>query len=118
PVPAPGHVTGDRAIPGHLHGDGLPVAVAFDVGDSNAPVVVQVDLHRAHRRLHPMPARPDPAQMCQRPGEADGPVAAHPQIPDIVEEYDAGAAIRIHRLDQQGAYPDLRAPRLAYGRTA
>src|SRR5712691_4418512 len=58
-----------------------------------------------------MRAAADAAEMGERHGHADGPVAAHAQDADVIEEDHAGHAARIDWLTEQGTDKDIRAAR-------
>ncbi len=59
-----------------------------------------------------MRAGRDFSQMGQRDDEADGAVAAHAQVADVIEEDDTGGAGLIDRFAEQRAYDDIRSARL------
>jgi hypothetical protein len=46
----------------------------------------------AHRRFNPMHSRRYSSEVRERDDEADGPMAAHAQIPNIVKKDDTGGA--------------------------
>ena len=54
----------------------------------------------------------DAAEVRERDDDADGAVAAHAEVADVVEEDDAGGAGRIGRLAEQRADDDVGAARL------
>ena len=56
-------------------------------------------------------SRLDASQVGQGHGQADGPVAAHAQVADVVEENDAGDAGGVLRFDQDRADHDIGAAR-------
>jgi hypothetical protein len=58
-------------------------------------------------------ARLEAAQVRQRHDEADGAVAAHAEVADIVEEDDAELAGLVMRLDEERAHDDVGAARFA-----
>ena len=65
-----------------------------------------------------MVARSDAAQMGEGRHQADGAMAAHAQVTDVVEKNDAGDAGRVFGLNQQRADHHVRTARLVYdGRT-
>ncbi|MNM97044.1 hypothetical protein D3C81_1095400 [compost metagenome] len=113
PVAAPGDVALDLADAGHLHFGIGNEAIALDVVDGYLAVDMQRDTHHADRCLDQVFARLNAAHMRQRPGQADGAVATHAQIADIVEEDHACTAARIGGLQQQRTDHRVRTARLA-----
>ncbi|MNL47993.1 hypothetical protein D3C87_1708150 [compost metagenome] len=57
----------------------------------------------------------DTAQVGQGGDQADGAVAAHAQVPGIVEEDHAGGVCRVLRRAKQGAHHDVAAAGLQDG---
>ena len=102
----------DRAVPRDLDGELLDRPVARDVADRHLVGTVQRRLDDADRRLDPVRPRPDLAQVGERHQQADRPVAAHPEVADVVEEDHPGGARRVGRLDQERPDHRVRPPRL------
>ena len=61
-----------------------------------------------------MVARLNPAQVRQRDHQADGAVAAHAEIADVVEKNHTRCAGRIFRFDQQRAHHHIRTARFIH----
>ncbi len=104
PVAAPGHVTGHRTESGDFDIDGGSPAVAGYVFKGHSAVFVQCDSHDAYRRLDAVNTGLDPAKICERGYDADGSVPAHAQASAVVEENDAGHAVRAGGLAKQRAH--------------
>src|SRR5919199_1637489 len=112
PVAAPGHVSGDLPIPLDLDGDLLCMTKAGHIIDSHAPIFEEARRHRTHRRFNAMLAHADPAKIGERGHEADGAMAAHSQVGNVVEENDARGAGRIARFAEWCPNQDIRPARL------
>src|SRR5690606_24272663 len=110
---APGDVALDLPDAGHLHFGIGNEAIALDVVDGYLAVDMQGDTHYTDRCLDQVLTRLNAALMRQRPGQADGAVATHAQIADIVEEDHARAATRIGGFQQQRTDHRVRSARLA-----
>ena len=78
------------------------------------PSVVQGGGDGADRRFDAVLAGSDAPQIGQRCDQADGAVAAHAEVADVVEEDDARRAGRVDRRAQQRAHDDLAAARLQH----
>ena len=112
PVPAPADVACHAAEAIDLDGDRPVMAMALDVFEGRIVLLAQFDANDADRRLEPMRAKADAAEMRERHGSADRGVTAHPEIADIVEEYQAGGAGRVDRLAENRADQRVVASRL------
>src|SRR5208283_5016696 len=103
PVAAPGHVAVHVAMTGHVNNGVAQQSVRGHVAESHFAVFVEFRGDNADRRLDAMDAGTDAAHPGQRDHQADGPMAAHAQIADVVEEDDAGGAGGVDGHAQQGA---------------
>ncbi len=111
PVAAPRYVTGDRTNVRHLDGDGLGFAVTGHVNDGHSTVRLERGRDDAHWCFNAMLAGDDPAHMRKRHYQPDCAMAAHTEVADIVEEYDASRASRIVGRNEQRTDKDIRAAR-------
>nr|GEU28650.1 HTH-type transcriptional regulator PtxR, putative [Tanacetum cinerariifolium] len=118
PVAAVSHIARHRAVAGHLHRHRVLGTARGHVGDGDAAVVVQLRFHHAHGRIDAVQSRRDASHECERGHQADGAVAAHAQVADVVKKDDAGHAVRRMRFAQQGAHQHIGAARLAHHRRA
>ena len=80
--------------------------------------IEEIDADDSDRRFDPMAPRLEPADMRQRHGEANRPVAAHSEVSDIVEENHGGGARRVIRLAEERADERVVAARLVDGGAA
>src|SRR5207245_7621928 len=94
PVASPGHVAGYRAKAIHLHADVLAPSITRHIADGNVPVFMQARRNNTHGRLDSVLTGLDPAEIGEGGHEADGPVAAHAEKADVVEEDDSRRARR------------------------
>ena len=70
--------------------------------------------NNADRRLDAMSAGADAIQMRKRGDHTDGPMTAHPEVRDVVEEDHAGYARLINRRAQQRSDNSIRATRFVH----
>ena len=112
PVAAPRYVAADLADAGNLNCDLLVLAEAGHVRNRDLAVRVQHCVYRTDRGIDFYQSRLHLAGERQRRDEADGAVAAHAEIADVVEEDDAEAAVAAMRRAQERADDGVRAARL------
>ncbi|MNT08118.1 hypothetical protein D3C72_1428500 [compost metagenome] len=115
PISAPGDVTDYFAVAGHVNAHGAMQAIGGHIAHADRPVVVQEGADGADRRFNAVFAGTDAGQVGQRGDQADGAVAAHPQVAGVVEEDDAGGVGRILWCAKQCAYHDIAAARFQHG---
>src|ERR1019366_8836522 len=116
PVAGPGDVSVDPADARRLHRDVRGAAVAGDVAQGHSAIGVQVRVDVAHHGLQAdAGAALDAAHVFQGGQQADGAVAAHAQVADVVEEDHAGVVGGAGRLAQQRAHDGVVAARLIHG---
>ena len=90
-------------------------AVARDVFQRDAAVVVQMSRETTPTGVSILMDTGDNfAEVRERGQQADGSVAAHSEIPDVVEEDHARRAVFFVRLDQQRPDDDVRATWLVH----
>ena len=77
--------------------------MAGNVGHGDGSVRVECGGHRSDRCVETMVARPDASEVGEGGDQADGPMAAHAEHSDVVEEEDSRGAIRGVGWDQEGA---------------
>jgi hypothetical protein len=104
PVATPGNVADDRTESGYLNRDGGGKAVAGYVFEGYGTVVVECDPHHAYRCLYAVFTGLNPAKIGERGYDADGSVPAHAQASAVVEENDAGNAVRPSGRAEQCAH--------------
>ena len=112
PVAAPGNVARHLAVSGYFYFDCGGPSVAGYVLDGHRAVFVQRGSHDAYRGLDAMVSGLDPAQVGERHHDTDGSVPAHAQASAVVEENDAGDAVRVAGFTEQCAYHRVGAARL------
>ena len=100
PVAAPGDVPDYHAGTLDLKSNVGCVAVTGNILDRDLVAAVVLEGDDADRRIQPVSAWSDTAQVGERDRHADRAVAAHPQVADVVEEDDAGHA----GLDRRGSH--------------
>jgi hypothetical protein len=110
PVAAPGHITGNFADAGNVHDRSLCLAIAGHIGNRNLAAGVQCGRDNANGRFNPVLTGFYFSEMRQRNNQANGPVAAHGQTADVVEENDASPARFIRRLNQQCTHKYIGTP--------
>ncbi len=116
PITAPSDIATDDSEARHVDGDGLGVTVRRDVRDGHRTIGVQRRGDRTDRRVDADLPRLDETLMRERHHQPDGPVTAHPERPDIIEENDPEAAGRVVRRDEQGTHDDIGTPWLIHHR--
>ncbi len=112
PVAAPGNIAGHCTESGDFDMHGSGPAVAGYVFEGHGAVFVQCDSHHADRCLYAVSTGVDPAKICERSYDADGSVSAHAQASAVVEENDAGNAVRMGGRAEQRAHHRFRSTRL------
>ena len=95
PVPSPSDIAGHRAVAGDIELDAGGVTVAGNVGDGDATVGVQHRPDFPYRGFDAVGAGLNSAQMGEGCDQANGAVAAHSQVADIIKEDDAGGTGRV-----------------------
>ena len=118
PVAAPGHVARDLPAARQFDDRLLRLAIGGNVRDRHRAILMQRHRDHAHRRFDAMLPRLDAPQMRQGHDQADGPVPAHAQEGDVVEEDDPRDAALVARLHQQRPHEHVRAARLVHDRPA
>ena len=98
PVAAPGDVAGHRANARDLHWHAGGAVKAGHVADGHAAVVAEQGIDCARGCFQLAGTAADLPQMSERDHYPYGAVAAHPEVPDVVEEDDAGLAGGVGRL--------------------
>ena len=83
------------------------MAEADHVLHGDSAIRVQRGAYHADGRLNAMLAGLDATQMRESGDHTDGAVSAHAKIADVIEENDAGDAVRIGGLKEQRAYQDV-----------
>ncbi len=109
PVASPGDVAREEAVARNVYLNGCSVAEAWDVVHRDASVIMQVGGDVSDWRLQLVHAWSDPAQVGEGSHYADGSVAAHAEIADVVEEDDGCGCVRCDGFEQQRADYDLGA---------
>src|SRR5687768_16289957 len=84
-VAAPRDVSSVRAEAWYVDDDIRLQPVTWHVCDFDLPILVELSGDDADRRLNSMCSRSDPAEVSESGDYANGPVAAHPQIGNIIE---------------------------------
>src|SRR5262249_58238642 len=95
PVTSPGNIPRDRPEAFNVHADPRSQTVTGDVFERDPVVPVELKRDDTDRRLQPVAAGLDSAQMGQRHGYAHRPVTAHSQATNIVEEDDSRHTARV-----------------------
>src|SRR5206468_3480380 len=101
-------------VTGHLHCYIRRAAMARDVVDRDLSILVQNRRHHSYRRFNPVLPMLNAVHVCECSDEADGPMSAHPQVADVIEEEDASRTAGIHRLTEQGSDDYVRASGLIH----
>lgn len=112
PVAAPGNIARGALAARKREGDGFLGAVAYDILDAHPAIGVEGRADNPDGRVYSMRSGPKLSLVGQRRDEANRPVAAHPQVADIVEENHATDAARRMRLHNKPPHNHLRAARL------
>lgn len=103
PVAAPGDVASDGAVAGDLDCDARCGAVGGDVVDGDFEVRVKLGFHDADGGFNAVEAGLNPPHVGERDGEADGAMAAHVEVADVVEEDDARRTGGVSGFAEQGS---------------
>ena len=103
PVAAPRNITRHWSKSGHVNSNFCREPVARHVCHFNFATLVEMRDHDADGSLDAMCAGTDAIQVCEGRNEADGPMSAHAEITDAVEEDHSGGARCINRRAQQGS---------------
>ena len=114
PVSAPGHIAHHLANAGHGDGHAGAAAIAGYVADGNAAAGVEPSIHHAANRFQAAGIVPKPAQVLKRNHHADGAMAAHAQIADVVEVNHGGVAGGVAGLAQERAHHGVVAARFIH----
>jgi cell division septum initiation protein DivIVA len=118
PVATPGDVAAESADPGNIYWNRRTITVAQHIPHSDGAIRSELYLDLSDRRFDAVPALTYPAEVSQRANDADGAVAAHTEVADVIEEDHARGARWVHRLAQQSADNNLRSARLcSYSQT-
>ena len=118
PIAAPGDVAAHSAKALDFDGDILSMPIARDVFQCHRVRTVVLDRNPADGRVEDVFAIPDAAQMTECHRDADCPVAAHAQEPDVIEKDHTGRAFRLRRCREQVADDKVRATRFTDHRPA
>ena len=86
--------------------------VARDIVEGDPTIFVENRGDETDRSLETMDPGSDPTEVMKTRNHPDGAVAAHSQIPDIVEEEDPSEGFRKRGRDEQGPYENIGTPRL------
>src|SRR6185369_3966347 len=97
-----GNIAGHGADAGDVDCDGGGAAVTRDVANGDAVGIEEPCLDDAADGVDAAGPVARAAHMGERDDEADGPVAAHIEVADVVEEDDAGIAGRVGGLAEEG----------------
>ena len=103
PVAAPGDIAGHGAVAGDFDGDARCCAVGGDVVDGDFQIGVKLGFHDSDGGFNAVEAGLDPPHVGERDGEADGAVAAHVEVADVIEEDDAGRTGGVSRFAEEGS---------------
>src|SRR5215469_2684307 len=118
PVAAPGHVASHLAESRDLDRDFPSLAIARNVTHGYFPAWVESCSDDSNRRFYAMFPGSNAAQVRQRNHQADGAMAAHAEIADVVKEDDARGTRAVHGIAQQRAHDHVRTSRLVDHRRA
>src|SRR6266851_3487841 len=113
PIAAPGHVACHRTISFDFDSHRFEVPVAGDVADCHFAGFVKGCRYHADRSFNAMLARLNAPQVGECGHDAYGPVPAHPDIADVVEEDHPRQAGLVPRFGQQCPDEDVGASRFA-----
>jgi hypothetical protein len=100
PVPAPGHISSDKALTGNVNRNVLVKAIAFNVHHGHGVGVLEIHFHDANRCLKLMPAGFNPAHVRECHREANGCVTAHAKVLQVIEIDHRCGVIRLARGQQ------------------
>ena len=109
PIPAPGEIAHHVAHARQVKLQGV-LAVTRHIVEGHLAPGRQLGGNGPDRGIDFDRAGFDPPEMRQGDDHPDGAVTAHAKVADVVEENDAELAVRLVRLDQQGADHDSGAP--------
>ncbi len=108
PVAAPGDIAGDGSDAGDLDGQVVGLAMAGDVGDGDGTVGVEGGGDGADGGVDAECTGVELVEVGEGDNEADGAVAAHAEVADVVEEEDAGLTGGVMGRDEEGTHHDIR----------
>ena len=110
PVTSPRDIAPNRSQPRNLDANlgGLPIT--RNIGEGDSSIRVQRRRHRAHRGIQEMVTGFDSAQVGEGHHQANGPMTAHSEVSDVVEENDAGHCLGTRGWNQKGSYHDIGTP--------
>ena len=111
PVTAPGNIPADRLRAGNFNNKRAFGAPTRDIGNRHFAIFVQSCGNNPDRRFNAMLAGVNAAHVIKSGDEADGSVAAHAKVTDIVEKNDARSARGIGWLEKGCADDNIRAAR-------
>ena len=114
PVPAPGDISAYGSETVHLDTDVRREAVARHIRDRDSSRFMKLRLNDPHRSLDAMKPRRDLAHIRESCCQADRPVPAHSEIPDVIEENHARHTRGIGGFRKQSPYNRIRASRLIH----
>ena len=112
PVAAPGHIAGNGTDAFNRNCYTVSVAIAWNIFDHDGVAALKFEGNDAHRGVKEVPSGTDAAKVSKGDGHADGAVAAHMEIANIVKEDHSTDATRIVGLADQSADHDVGAARL------
>jgi len=107
PVAAPGDVSFELPVTGDVYGNGGSKTIAWDVRDGDPAIFVEMGRNSAYWGFDLMLSRADSAHVSESRDEADGSVAAHSEVSDIVEEDDSGGGCGIDWFAEECADDDF-----------
>ena len=90
PVSTVRDVADHRAMAFDMDCNCLPVTVGWNVADGDVTVLVKFDAHWANGSFDEVFTRKDPVEPLKSLDQADGSVATHSQISNVVEEDHPG----------------------------